>query len=90
MNPDKKIIVDQLVQRLENTPYLLLVDYTGLTMPQFNTIRKRLREVSAKFHVTKVRRIARAQERYYADPQWGRFVHRRYEPINGSVSLLKR
>ena len=53
MNPDKKIIVDQLLQRLENTPYLLLVDYTGLTMPQFNTIRKRLREVSASFHVTK-------------------------------------
>ena len=53
MNPDKKIIVDQLLQRLENTPYLLLVDYTGLTMPQFNTIRKRLREVSANFHVTK-------------------------------------
>ncbi len=53
MNPDKKIIVDQLLQRLDNTPYLLLVDYTGLTMPQFNTIRKRLREVSANFHVTK-------------------------------------
>ena len=32
MNPDKKLIVDQLLQRLETTPYLLLVDYTGLTM----------------------------------------------------------
>jgi large subunit ribosomal protein L10 len=53
MNPDKKIIVAQLLQRLENTPYLLLVDYTGVTMPQFNTIRKRLREVNAKMHVTK-------------------------------------
>jgi len=53
MNPDKKLIVDQLLQRLETTPYLLLVDYTGLTVPQFNTIRKRLREVGANFHVTK-------------------------------------
>jgi large subunit ribosomal protein L10 len=53
MNPDKKTIVAQLVQRLENAPYMLLVDYTGVTMPQFTTIRKRLREVNAKFHVTK-------------------------------------
>jgi large subunit ribosomal protein L10 len=53
MNPDKKLIVDQLLQRLENAPYLLLVDYTGLTMPQFNKIRKSLREVGGSFHVTK-------------------------------------
>jgi len=53
MNPDKKTIVAQLVQRLENAPYMLLVDYTGVTMPQFNTIRKRLRDVNAKLHVTK-------------------------------------
>ncbi len=53
MNPDKKLIVDQLLQRLEGAPYMLLVDYTGLTMPQFNEVRKRLRGVDAKFHVTK-------------------------------------
>jgi large subunit ribosomal protein L10 len=53
MNSDKKLIVDQLLQRLENVPYLLTVDYTGLTMPQFNKIRKSLREVGASFHVTK-------------------------------------
>jgi large subunit ribosomal protein L10 len=71
MNPDKKIIVDQLLQRLENTPYLLLVDYTGLTMPQFNTIRKRLREVDAKFHVTKNSYIKAAgtEKNYPADIQ---------------------
>ena len=71
MNPDKKIIVDQLLQRLENTPYLLLVDSTGLTMPQFNTIRKRLREVDAKFHVTKNSYIKAAgtEKNYPADIQ---------------------
>src|SRR6187549_2814629 len=53
MNPDKKSIVAQLTQRLENAPYMLLVDYTGVSMPQFNTIRKRLREVNANLHVTK-------------------------------------
>jgi large subunit ribosomal protein L10 len=53
MNPDKKIIVNQLVERIGNAPFMLLVDYTGLKMSQFNTIRKRLREVNASFHVTK-------------------------------------
>jgi large subunit ribosomal protein L10 len=62
MNPDKKIIVDQLVARLGDAPYMLLVDYTGLTMPQFTTIRKRLREVDAKFHVTKNSYIKAAGE----------------------------
>lgn len=53
MNPDKKIIVDQLLERLQKSPFLLLVDYTGMTVPQFNEIRKRLRGVGSQFHVTK-------------------------------------
>lgn len=53
MNPDKKLIVAQLIQRLEGAPYTILVDYTGVSMLQFNTLRKRLREVNAKLHVTK-------------------------------------
>src|SRR5688572_24489785 len=71
MNPDKKLIVDQLLQRLESAPYMLLVDYTGLTMPQFNEIRKRLRGVNAKFHVTKNSYIkaAGAVKNYPADLQ---------------------
>lgn len=53
MNPDKKIIVDQLLERINTSPYLLLVDYTGTTVPQFNEIRRRLRAVGGNFHVTK-------------------------------------
>ncbi len=53
MNPDKKAITSQLLQRLESAPYMFLVDYTGMTMPQFNEVRKRLRGVEAKLHVTK-------------------------------------
>ena len=53
MNPDKKIIVDQLLTRINKSPYVLLVDYTGMTVPQFNEIRKRLRGVGSNLHVTK-------------------------------------
>lgn len=53
MNPDKKVIVDQLLGRINKSPYVLLVDYTGMTVPQFNEIRKRLRDVGSNLHVTK-------------------------------------
>ncbi|MDB4947302.1 MAG: beta-defensin antibiotic precursor antimicrobial defensin beta signal defensin bd-32 defb-32 [Labilithrix sp.] len=53
MNPDKKIIVDQLLEKVNAGPYVLVVDYTGMTVPQFNEVRKRLRESGAKLHVTK-------------------------------------
>jgi large subunit ribosomal protein L10 len=53
MNPDKKVIVDQLLGRINTSPYVLLVDYTGMTVPQFNEIRKRLRGVGSNLHVTK-------------------------------------
>jgi large subunit ribosomal protein L10 len=71
MNPDKKLIVNQLVDKIGAAPYMLLVDYTGLTVLQFNTIRKRLREVEAKFHVTKNSYIKAvgSQKNYPADIQ---------------------
>lgn len=53
MNPDKKVISDQLIARINSSPYVLLVDYTGMTVPQFNEIRKRLRGVGSNLHVTK-------------------------------------
>jgi large subunit ribosomal protein L10 len=53
MNPDKKIIAAQLAERMGNSPYMLLVDYTGMTMPQFVEIRKRLRALNSTFHVSK-------------------------------------
>jgi large subunit ribosomal protein L10 len=53
MNPDKKVIVEQLLTRINKSPYVLLVDYTGMTVPQFNEIRKRLRGVGSNLHVTK-------------------------------------
>jgi large subunit ribosomal protein L10 len=53
MNPDKKVIVDQLLTQINKSPFVLLVDYTGMTVPQFNEIRKRLRGIGSRMHVTK-------------------------------------
>ncbi len=69
MNTDKKIIAAQLAERMGNTPFLLLVDYTGMTMPQFVEIRKRLREKGSNFHVSKNSYIkaVSAERNYPAD-----------------------
>ena len=68
MNQDKKAIVAQLVERVQNCPYMIVVDYTGMTMPQFNTVRKKLREVGASLHVTKNTYIkALGKEQKYPD-----------------------
>ena len=42
MNPDKKIIIDSLLDRVNASPYLIVIDYTGLTVPQFSELRNRL------------------------------------------------
>ena len=42
MNPDKKIIINGLLDRVNASPYLIVIDYTGLTVQQFTELRNRL------------------------------------------------
>jgi large subunit ribosomal protein L10 len=42
MNPDKKIIIDSLLDRVNASPYVIVIDYTGLTVKQFTELRNRL------------------------------------------------
>lgn len=60
MNPDKKIIIDQLLERVNESPFVLVVDYTGMTVPQFDELRSRLSEGGAECHVAKNRYMKRA------------------------------
>jgi len=53
MNPDKKFIVDELLERVNNSPFVLVVDYTGMTVPEFATLREKLAEADAECHVAK-------------------------------------
>ena len=53
MNPDKKIIIDELLTRVNGSPYVLVMDYTGVTVPQFSDLRDSLREGGAEVHVAK-------------------------------------
>jgi large subunit ribosomal protein L10 len=62
MNPDKKIIVDELLARVNGSPFLLVVDYTGMTVPQFSELRGRLSEGGSECHVAKNSHMKRVLE----------------------------
>ncbi len=53
MNPDKQIILDGLLARVNGSPYVIVIDYTGLTVPQFSELRNRLGDNGAKCTVAK-------------------------------------
>jgi large subunit ribosomal protein L10 len=53
MNPDKKIIINGLLDRVNASPYLIVIDYTGLTVHQFTELRNRLGAGGARCTVAK-------------------------------------
>ena len=53
MHPDKAIIVANLNQKLNASPFLFITDYTGLKVDQFAELRTRLYNVGAKCQVVK-------------------------------------
>lgn len=53
MRAEKKFITTEYVARLNTSPFFIVVDYTGLKVPQFNELRSRLRKGGAEIHVVK-------------------------------------
>ena len=53
MNPDKNIIISGLLERVNASPYLIVIDYTGLTVRQFTELRNRLDTGGARCTVAK-------------------------------------
>lgn len=53
MRAEKQLIVEEVKGQVTASPYVLLTDYTGLTVAQFAELRKRLRSVHAECHVVK-------------------------------------
>ena len=60
MNPDKEIIIQELLDRVNSSPFVLVVDYGGMTVPEFNDLRNRLSEGGAECHVAKNTYMKRA------------------------------
>jgi large subunit ribosomal protein L10 len=68
MRVEKQLITKEYVTRLNASPFLIVVDYKGLTVGQFTELRKRLNKAGSEVHVVKnsIFRIA-AKEAGVAD-----------------------
>jgi large subunit ribosomal protein L10 len=60
MRPEKNFIIDEIKVRVDKTPYVLLTDYTGMQVPQFNELRNRLSGAKAELRVVKNTLLRRA------------------------------
>src|SRR6202789_3997385 len=60
MRPEKNFIIDEIKSRVDQTPYVLLTDYTGMQVPQFNELRNRLSVAKAELRVIKNTLLRRA------------------------------
>lgn len=53
MKAEKTLLIEDLLKRVNGSPFLFVVDYTGLTVPGWEELRKRLRVAGAEIHVFK-------------------------------------
>jgi large subunit ribosomal protein L10 len=65
MKDQKQLIIDDLLDRINQSPFLLVTDYAGLTVGDFSELRNRLTEAGSECHVVKnsfVKRAAKEAE----------------------------
>lgn len=60
MRPEKNLLIDEIKARVDRTPYVLLTDYTGMRVDQFNELRNRLSAAHAEYRVVKNTLLRRA------------------------------
>jgi large subunit ribosomal protein L10 len=63
MKAEKTLLIENLLERVNASPYMFVVDYTGLTVDKFAELRKRLATAGAEIHVFKNTLVRKAAER---------------------------
>jgi len=63
MKAEKNLLVEHILGRVNASPFLFLVDYTGLKVDKFAELRKRLRSVGAEMRVYKNTLVKQAANR---------------------------
>ena len=53
MRPEKTLIVSDIREKLQASPYLLVVDFTGMKVPHFENLRTRLTDAGARMSVVR-------------------------------------
>tara|TARA_R110002049_G_scaffold208894_4_gene379429 strand:+ start:2058 stop:2576 length:519 start_codon:yes stop_codon:yes gene_type:complete len=69
MKAEKTLLIDDLLRRVNDSPFLFVVDYAGLTVDGFGELRNRLRACDAEVHVYKNTFVRKAADKagYPAD-----------------------
>ncbi len=60
MKEVKQVIIDGIVEKINDSPFMLICDYGGMTVPKFEEVRTKLAETGAKFSVAKNSFVKRA------------------------------
>ena len=63
MNAEKTLLIEDILRRVNGSPFMFVVDYTGLTVPRWDELRKRLRGAGAEIHVFKNNLVRKAAEK---------------------------
>jgi large subunit ribosomal protein L10 len=63
MKAEKTILIQDLFNRVNGSPFMFVVDYTGLTVPRWEILRKRLSAVTSEIHVFKNTFVRKAAEK---------------------------
>ena len=63
MKEEKGQLIEHILGKVNASPFMFLVDYTGLKVDKFQELRKRLRGVGAELHVYKNKLVKQAAER---------------------------
>ena len=53
MRPEKQFLTDEYVEWLNQSPFFIVTEYTGLNVAEFESLRLKLRESNAEIHVVK-------------------------------------
>ncbi|MCB1226002.1 MAG: 50S ribosomal protein L10 [Verrucomicrobiales bacterium] len=63
MKAEKTLLIEEVLRRVNASPYLFVVDYTGLTVHKFAELRKRLAACESQIHVYKNTLVKKAAEK---------------------------
>ncbi len=63
MKAEKTLLIEDLLKRVNASPFMFVVDYTGLKVDKFAELRKRLATAGSEIHVVKNTLVKKAAER---------------------------
>lgn len=63
MKAEKTLLIEDLLVKVNASPFLFVVDYTGLTVPRWEELRKRLRGAGSEIHVVKNNLVKKTAEK---------------------------